>query len=81
MKMCSDVTLKKMQEMLEGVVSEGTGKICDNPLYKIAGKTGTAQVADGRKGYKGKKQYQASFCGYFPGRSSKILANSSYKRP
>ncbi|MDB5286079.1 MAG: cell division protein [Mucilaginibacter sp.] len=66
-KICSDVTLKKMQGMLEGVVSEGTGKqYVYNPLYKIAGKTGTAQVADGNKGYKAKKQYQSSFCGYFP---------------
>ncbi|MCJ8209399.1 transpeptidase family protein [Mucilaginibacter sp. RS28] len=66
-KICSDETLKKMHEMLEGVVSEGTGKgIIYNPLYKVAGKTGTAQVADGRNGYKAKRQYQASFCGYFP---------------
>ena len=66
-KICSDVTLKKMQGMLEAVVSEGTGKqYVYNPLYKIAGKTGTAQVADANKGYKAKKQYQASFCGYFP---------------
>jgi len=66
-KICSDVTLKKMQDMLEAVVSEGTGRqYVFNPLYKIAGKTGTAQVADNRNGYKAKKQYQASFCGYFP---------------
>ena len=66
-KMCSDVTLKKMQGLLEAVVSEGTGhQYVYNPLYKIAGKTGTAQVADANKGYKAKKQYQASFCGYFP---------------
>jgi cell division protein FtsI (penicillin-binding protein 3) len=66
-KICSDVTLSKMHAMLEGVISEGTGKgVIYNPLYKIAGKTGTAQVADGNKGYKAKKQYQASFCGYFP---------------
>jgi cell division protein FtsI (penicillin-binding protein 3) len=66
-KICSDVTLKKMQEMLEAVVSEGTGRqFVYNPLYKIAGKTGTAQVADANKGYRAKKQYQASFCGYFP---------------
>lgn len=66
-KLCSDVTLQKMHEMLEGVVTEGTGKgIIYNPQYRIAGKTGTAQVADGRNGYKAKKQYQASFCGYFP---------------
>ncbi|WP_026899033.1 penicillin-binding protein [Daejeonella oryzae] len=66
-KICSDETLNKMQAMLEGVITEGTGKnIIYNPLYKIAGKTGTAQVADANKGYRAKKQYQASFCGYFP---------------
>ncbi|WP_121246157.1 penicillin-binding protein [Mucilaginibacter phyllosphaerae] len=66
-KICSDVTLKKMQEMLEGVVTEGSGKeYVYSPMFKIAGKTGTAQVADANKGYKAKKQYQASFCGYFP---------------
>lgn len=66
-KMCSDVTLKKMQELLEGVVTEGTGKTnVQSAMFRIAGKTGTAQVADGRNGYKGKKQYQSSFCGYFP---------------
>jgi cell division protein FtsI (penicillin-binding protein 3) len=65
-KICSDRTLKLMQEMLRAVVTEGTGKTLNNPLYQIAGKTGTAQVADANKGYKAKKQYQASFCGYFP---------------
>ncbi|RZM06116.1 MAG: PASTA domain-containing protein, partial [Pedobacter sp.] len=29
-------------------------------------KTGTAQVADENKGYRAKKQYQSSMCGYFP---------------
>ncbi|MBC7915701.1 MAG: transpeptidase family protein, partial [Pyrinomonadaceae bacterium] len=65
-KICSDATLGKLQAMLEGVVEIGTGKdIIRNPLYKIAGKTGTAQVANGKLGYKVKK-YQSSFCGYFP---------------
>jgi cell division protein FtsI (penicillin-binding protein 3) len=65
-KICSDETLSKMHSMLEGVILEGSGKTIKNPLYKIAGKTGTAQVADGNKGYRAKRQYQASFCGYFP---------------
>ena len=65
-KVCSDVTLGKVRGMLEGVVLNGTGKnVIKNKLYSVAGKTGTAQVADGTKGYKMKK-YQASFCGYFP---------------
>ncbi|WP_461789908.1 penicillin-binding protein [Pedobacter sp.] len=66
-KVCSDVTLSKLKAMLEGVVNNGSGKqIVYNPLYKIAGKTGTAQVADANLGYKAKRQYQASFVGYFP---------------
>ncbi|WP_443938148.1 penicillin-binding protein [Pedobacter sp. MW01-1-1] len=66
-QICSESTLRKVRAMLEGVVTEGSGKqIVYNPLYKIAGKTGTAQVADANRGYKGKKQYQASFVGYFP---------------
>lgn len=66
-KICSDETLSKLKIMLEGVVTNGSGKqIVYNPLYKIAGKTGTAQVADNNLGYRAKRQYQASFVGYFP---------------
>ncbi|MFN0254765.1 penicillin-binding protein [Pedobacter ureilyticus] len=66
-KVCSDETLSKLKIMLEGVVTNGSGKqIVYNPLYKIAGKTGTAQVADNNLGYRAKRQYQASFVGYFP---------------
>nr|WP_199079503.1 penicillin-binding protein [Pedobacter sp. ASV19] len=65
-KICSDETLEKMHALLEGVFTEGTGKSLASPFFRIAGKTGTAQVADGNKGYKAKKQYQSSFCGYFP---------------
>jgi cell division protein FtsI (penicillin-binding protein 3) len=68
-KICSDKTLAKVRGLLEGVVQEGTGKTyIKNPLYTVAGKTGTAQIANGRHGYndgEGKK-HQASFCGYFP---------------
>jgi cell division protein FtsI (penicillin-binding protein 3) len=66
-KVCSDATLGKLRNMLEGVVTEGTGKnVLKNPLYTIAGKTGTAQIANGSLGYGVQKSYQASFCGYFP---------------
>ena len=65
-KIVSDITIKKAQALLEGVVTEGTGKGLASPLYRIAGKTGTAQVADANKGYQVDKKYQASFCGYFP---------------
>ncbi|MES2650153.1 MAG: penicillin-binding protein [Bacteroidota bacterium] len=67
-KICSDETLGKLKAMMEGVVTNGSGHdVVYNPLYKIAGKTGTAQVADDNLGYKGSnKQYQSSFVGYFP---------------
>ena len=65
-QVCSDATLGKMKKLLEGVVNEGNAKgVIKNPLYAIAGKTGTAQIADKSKGY-ATKIYQDSFCGYFP---------------
>ena len=62
----SAATIEDAKRMLEGVVDRGTAKNLRNDLYKIAGKTGTAQIADQNMGYKGKIQYQASFVGYFP---------------
>jgi cell division protein FtsI (penicillin-binding protein 3) len=65
---CSDNTLKIVREMLEGVVENGTAKAIHSEVYSIAGKTGTAQVANTRKGYRGEGgvAYRASFAGYFP---------------
>lgn len=65
---CSKKTLGKAQGMLKGVCINGTGKALKNKYYTIAGKTGTAVIANEDKGYLngGAKKYQASFCGYFP---------------
>jgi cell division protein FtsI (penicillin-binding protein 3) len=65
-QIASPETINKMKAMLEGVFTNGTGKSLASKFYPIAGKTGTAQVADENRGYRGKKQYQSSFCGYFP---------------
>jgi cell division protein FtsI (penicillin-binding protein 3) len=62
---CSQQTLDQLKECLEGVVTEGTGKSLNNRNYRIAGKTGTALVANGSRGYVD-KIYQSSFAGYFP---------------
>jgi cell division protein FtsI (penicillin-binding protein 3) len=64
-KICSGQTLETVKSMLEGVVLRGTARNLKNTSYTIAGKTGTAQIADNNKGY-GHKVYQASFVGYFP---------------
>ena len=62
---CSKNTLRQLRELLEGVMIEGTGKGLKSNYYTIAGKTGTALVANGNKGYDD-KIYQSSFAGYFP---------------
>lgn len=60
--MCKETTLQQIQEMLVGVVEEGTAKVVASDYFSVAGKTGTAQIASGG-GYGG---YYVSFCGYFP---------------
>jgi cell division protein FtsI (penicillin-binding protein 3) len=47
-----------------GVVDSGTAKRIHTGNFEIAGKTGTAQIADANRGYQ--KVYQASFAGFFP---------------
>jgi len=61
-------TIRKARKMLEGVVEHGTAMNLRDADYKIAGKTGTAQIARGRSGYRSGSviSYQASFVGYFP---------------
>jgi len=62
-KICSDKTLAKVRKMLEGVVERGTASNINNTIYKIAGKTGTAQkIKNGQY----IKEYYCSFAGYFP---------------
>jgi cell division protein FtsI (penicillin-binding protein 3) len=65
---CSRSTLKKLRKMCEGVVENGTAMNLKNENFKIAGKTGTAQIPDKKTRYKEKSRitYQASFVGYFP---------------
>ena len=61
-------TIRKAKKMMEGVVERGTATNLKNSNYKIAGKTGTAQIAKGKTGYRSGSgvSYQASFAGYFP---------------
>ena len=65
---CSSGTLAAVRKALRGVVENGTAKVCNDPRYAIAGKTGTARVAvNGRyEDEQGNRRYQASFAGYFP---------------
>ena len=65
-RICKPSTLRDIQYCLEHVVSGGLGKKAGNggKLFKVSGKTGTAQFSENGS-YAGRK-YMVSFCGYFP---------------
>jgi len=63
-------TIDQVHKLLEGVVQKGTATNLKNSVFKIAGKTGTAQIAQNNKGYN-KSNYKASFAGYFPAENPK----------
>ncbi|MBO7460280.1 MAG: transpeptidase family protein [Bacteroidales bacterium] len=63
-KIASDRTIKTLQELLRGVVENGTAKLLKSCAFPVAGKTGTAQIA--QNGNYNKRNYTASFVGYFP---------------
>lgn len=66
-RICKPSTLGKIQTILEKVVSQGLGKKAGSRSFKVAGKTGTAQISQGAAGYKsGTVNYLLSFAGYFP---------------
>ncbi|MCK4678795.1 MAG: transpeptidase family protein [Bacteroidales bacterium] len=77
---CSNKTIEKAKELLVGVVEQGTAKNLKNPVYKIAGKTGTAQLANKNEGYN-KTDYKASFVGYFPADNPKYSCIVIINRP
>lgn len=64
---CKQTTVKTMQTILEHVVSQGLGRKAGSKSFKVAGKTGTAQISQGAAGYtSGVVHYLLSFAGYFP---------------
>lgn len=71
-KICSDKTLSQIRTILRKVVSEGLAKPAGSKQFNVSGKTGTAQISQGKAGYKaGGVSYMVSFCGYFPSEAPK----------
>lgn len=77
---CSKETLKSLHSMLEGVVERGTAKNIRDERYKIAGKTGTAHIAQAQGGYD-TQNYRATFIGYFPANNPKYSCVVVIDRP
>lgn len=61
-----------LAKMLEGVVTQGSGKKAYIEGYRIGGKTGTAQKFE--NGHIAAGKYVSSFVGFFPANAPKYLA-------
>lgn len=68
----SEETAARMRVLLEGVVSNGSGKNAFIEGYRVAGKTGTAQIPKPGGGYYSDK-YIASFIGFAPADDPEIV--------
>jgi cell division protein FtsI/penicillin-binding protein 2 len=72
-RVLSTKTARIMRDMFGGVVADerGTGNAAAIPGYKVAGKTGTANIAE--NGIYQKGRYVASFVGFVPARNPQLL--------
>jgi len=65
-RVISESTARQVTNLLQGVVTRGTGKAAAVEGYTVAGKTGTAQKFDATLGKYSPQKYVASFIGYLP---------------
>ena len=73
-------TAAKLEDLLSGVVIEGTGKPAAIPGYDVVGKTGTAEIASPLGGYL-EDEYIVSFVGYIANSNSKLVCVTSLDSP
>ena len=71
-KPISEKASATLASMLEGVVTEGSGKHAYIEGYKVGGKTGTAQKYE--DGHIASGKYISSFVGFFPADKPQYLA-------
>ena len=65
-RIISEATARQVTNLLQGVVTRGTGKAAAVEGYTVAGKTGTAQKFDAALGKYSPEKFIASFVGYLP---------------
>ncbi len=75
----SEKTSNRLRAMLVGVVDNGFDKAIIKG-YDIAGKTGTAQIPDGRGGYD-EKEFIHNFLGFAPASDPKFVILIKMERP
>src|SRR5690606_15251386 len=77
----SEKTAKKVLDILETVVTDGTGKPYAIDGYQIAGKTGTAQIPSPNGGYmKGWGKNIYSFIGFAPKEDPELIVYTEIGR-
>jgi cell division protein FtsI (penicillin-binding protein 3) len=77
-RICSEKIRKQLQSLLEGVVENGTARKIRGTHYRIAGKTGTAQILENGQ-YT--RKYITSFVGYFPAHQPRYSAIVLIRNP
>ncbi len=78
-RIISDETSRQMRAMLEGVVTDGLGKPAAVEGYRVGGKTGTAEIAEG--GTYAKNDYILSFMGFAPVENPRIACLVTVNSP
>jgi len=74
-RVLSLATSLRLRRMLKGVLADGgTASGAEIPGFDLAGKTGTAQKVDPATGTYSTSNYIASFVGFAPARSPRLLA-------
>lgn len=76
----SEDTAKKVTDMLISVVVNGHGKPAAVDGYKVAGKTGTAQVPKAEGGYE-ENSFIGSFAGFAPAEDPRFVMLVKFNKP
>ena len=80
-KVLSPKTLARIRKLMESALQDGGTAINARVEgYNIAGKTGTSQKSDGKKGYS-TENYWTSFVGFLPSDDPKFLIYAAFDSP
>ncbi len=78
-RILSEKVTRDLAVMLEAVVQDGTGTRAQIPGYRVAGKTGTAYLADSH-GYD-RHRYMSTFVGFAPASHPRLVIAVTIKEP
>jgi cell division protein FtsI (penicillin-binding protein 3) len=80
-RVISEATARQVTNILQGVVSRGTGKAAAVEGFTVAGKTGTAQKFDATLGRYSSQKAIVSFVGYLPAEQPRAAILVSLDEP